>query len=36
MVAPPHEQMISDDHHDYYRGKSLPIVETTSGPEATA
>jgi len=27
MVEPPHEMMISDDHHDYYKGKTLPIVE---------
>ncbi|MET1132808.1 MAG: NADH-quinone oxidoreductase subunit I, partial [Aeromicrobium sp.] len=33
MVEPPHAMLISDDHTDYYRGKSLPIVETTSGPE---
>ena len=25
MVEAPHEMMISDDHHDYYRGKLLPI-----------
>ncbi len=25
MVEAPHEMLISDDHHDYYRGKSLPI-----------
>ncbi|GAA2075349.1 hypothetical protein GCM10009821_13010 [Aeromicrobium halocynthiae] len=44
MVEPPHAQLISDDHHDYYRGKNLPIypadpaesadVNPTSGPEA--
>lgn len=31
MVEPPHEMMISDDHQDYYRGKQLPIVATTTG-----
>ena len=31
MVEAPHEMMISDDHHDYYRGMQLPIVEKTSG-----
>jgi NADH-quinone oxidoreductase subunit I len=34
MVEPPHEMMISDDHHDYYRGKQLPIVEVSSGAPA--
>ena len=32
MIEPPHEQLISDDHQDYYRGMQLPIVETTTGP----
>jgi NADH-quinone oxidoreductase subunit I len=31
MVEPPHEMLISDDHHDYYRGKQLPIVNVSSG-----
>jgi hypothetical protein len=26
MVDPPHAMLISDDHHDYYRGKTLPIL----------
>ena len=30
MVEPPHEMLISDDHRDYYRGKSLPIVEVSA------
>ena len=34
MVEPPHEMMISDDHHDYYRGKQLPIVAVSSGVSA--
>ena len=31
MVEPPHEMLISDDHHDYYRGKQLPIVGRLDG-----
>lgn len=44
MVEPPHEQMISPDHQDYYRGKTLPLFPVDaaeaaeknpgSGPEA--
>ena len=26
MVQPPHEMMISDDEHDYYKGKTLPLL----------
>lgn len=26
MVEPPHEMLISDDHHDYYAGKTLPLL----------
>lgn len=29
MVEPPHAMLISDDHHDYYAGKTLPVVEVT-------
>ncbi len=35
MVEAPHEMMISDDHHDYYRGKLLPIHPVDSGGDAT-
>ncbi len=31
MTEPPHEMLISDDHRDYYRGKTLPIVEVSAG-----
>ncbi len=34
MVEPPHEMMISDDHQDYYRGKSLPIFPIDSAINA--
>jgi hypothetical protein len=34
MVEPPHAMLISDDHRDYYRGKTLPILPTD--PAATA
>lgn len=27
MTAPPHAMLISDDHHDYYRGAPLPLVD---------
>lgn len=36
MVEPPHAMLISDDHHDYYAGKALPIVEVTSGEGSPA
>ncbi len=26
MVDPPHAMLISDDHQDYYRGKTLPLL----------
>ena len=34
MVEPPHEMMISDDHHDYYRGKQLPIFPVDAAQKA--
>jgi NADH-quinone oxidoreductase subunit I len=34
MVEPPHEMMISDDHQDYYRGKSLPIFPVDAAATA--
>ena len=35
MTEPPHAMLISDDSHDYYRGKSLPVVAVTSGEGAS-
>ncbi|MCX6408353.1 MAG: NADH-quinone oxidoreductase subunit NuoI [Propionibacteriales bacterium] len=35
MVEPPHAMLISDDHHDYYAGKTLPVVEVTHGSAST-
>jgi hypothetical protein len=34
MVEPPHAMLISDDHQDYYRGKSLPLLPTDPAEEA--
>ncbi|MEH3068418.1 MAG: NADH-quinone oxidoreductase subunit NuoI [Aeromicrobium erythreum] len=35
MVEPPHAMLISDDHHDYYAGRTLPVVEVTHGDAST-
>ncbi len=34
MVEPPHEQMISPDHHDYYKGKTLPLFPVDPAEKA--
>ncbi|WP_375002059.1 NADH-quinone oxidoreductase subunit NuoI [Aeromicrobium sp. CTD01-1L150] len=34
MVEPPHAQMISDDHHDYYKGKTLPLLPADPAEDA--
>ena len=33
MVEPPHEMMISDDHQDYYRGKSAADLPDRLGDD---
>jgi NADH-quinone oxidoreductase subunit I len=35
MVEAPHEMLISDDHHDYYKGMQLPIVGVSTGEGAS-
>ena len=32
MLEPPHAMQISDDHQDYYRGKTLPVVSVDGEP----
>lgn len=34
MEEPPHDMLISDDHHDYYLGKTLPQLPTDPAQEA--
>src|SRR5699024_8324238 len=34
MEEPPHDMLISDDHHDYYLGKTLPLLPTDPAQEA--
>ena len=34
MTEPPHDMLISDDSHDYYRGKTLPLLPNDPAQDA--